>query len=163
MEANATRCLLQTMHQRFGLGRCICQKRYIICVVSVRNRLYVKWSASCLFSVKPFSFIRTINFLSYSVLAYYEQIWGNFFQIVFASIPDCYKKYCTRLFQEILNKFWKPHLTKQQLYGHLPPISKTIQIRRTKHAEHCWRSKDELISDVLLWTSSNRHVSVGRQ
>ena len=38
---------------------------------------------------------------------------------------------------------------KQQLYGHLPPISKMIQIRWTRHAGHCWRSKDELIGDVL--------------
>ena len=43
-----------------------------------------------------------------------------------------------------------PH--KQQLYGHLPLITKTIQIRRTRHAGHCWRSRDELISDVLLCT-----------
>ena len=42
--------------------------------------------------------------------------------------------------------------TRLQLYGHLPPITKTIQVRRTRHAGHCWRSKDELISDVLLWT-----------
>ena len=28
----------------------------------------------------------------------------------------------------------------------------TIQARRTRHAGHCWRSKDELVSDVLLWT-----------
>ena len=40
------------------------------------------------------------------------------------------------------------HSTKQQLYGHIPPISKPTQISRTRHAEHCWRSKDELISDV---------------
>ena len=33
-----------------------------------------------------------------------------------------------------------------------PPSTKTIQVRRTRHAGHCWRSKDELISDVLLWT-----------
>ena len=37
-------------------------------------------------------------------------------------------------------------------YGHLPSITKTIQVRRTRHAGHCWRSRDELISDVLLWT-----------
>ena len=42
--------------------------------------------------------------------------------------------------------------TKHQLYGHLPPITKTIQFRRTRHAGHCWRSRVELISDVLLWT-----------
>ena len=34
----------------------------------------------------------------------------------------------------------------------LPPITKTIQVRRTRHAGHCWRSRDELISDVLPWT-----------
>ena len=39
-----------------------------------------------------------------------------------------------------------------QLYGHLPPIMKTIQVRWTRHAGHCWRSRDELISDVLQWT-----------
>ena len=44
------------------------------------------------------------------------------------------------------------HPTKHQLYGHLPPITKTIQVRRTRHAGHCWRSWNELISDILLWT-----------
>ena len=47
------------------------------------------------------------------------------------------------------------HPTKQHLYGHLTPITKTIQVRRTRHAGHCWRSKDKLISDVLLWTPSH--------
>ena len=42
--------------------------------------------------------------------------------------------------------------TPQKLYGHLPPITKTIKVRRTRHAGHSWRSRDELISDVLLWT-----------
>ena len=50
----------------------------------------------------------------------------------------------------ILNKSWRQHLTRHQLYGHLPSITKTIQVRRTIHAGHCWRSRDELISDVLL-------------
>ena len=58
----------------------------------------------------------------------------------------------TRMLQTILNKSWRQHSTKHQLYGHLPPITKTIQVRRTRHAGHCWRSRDELISDVLLWT-----------
>ena len=51
-----------------------------------------------------------------------------------------------------MNKSWQHHPTKHQLYGHLPPITKTIQVRRTRHAGHCWRSRGELISDVLLWT-----------
>ena len=44
----------------------------------------------------------------------------------------------------------------------LPPITKTIQVRRTRHAGHCWRSKDELISDVLLWTPTYGRAKAGR-
>ena len=56
----------------------------------------------------------------------------------------------TRMLRAVLNKSWKRHHTEKQLYGHLPPILKTIQVRRTTHAKHCWRSKNEFISDVLL-------------
>ena len=38
------------------------------------------------------------------------------------------------------------------IYGHLPSITKTIQVRQTWYAGHCWRSRDELVRDVLLWT-----------
>ena len=58
----------------------------------------------------------------------------------------------TRMLRAILNKSWRQHPTRHQLYGHLPPFTKAIQARRTRHAGHCWRNKDELISDVLLWT-----------
>ena len=69
---------------------------------------------------------------------------------------------CIRMLQTILNKSLKHHPTKQQLYGHLPPIFKTIQIRWPRHIEHCWRSKDKLISDIFLWTSSHKHANVGQ-
>ena len=58
----------------------------------------------------------------------------------------------TRMLRAILNRSWWQHPTRHQLYGHLPPIMKTIQVRRTRHAGHCRRNRDELISDVLLWT-----------
>ena len=58
----------------------------------------------------------------------------------------------TRMLWAILNKSGRQHPTRHQLYGHLTPITKTIQARRTRHVGHCWRSRDELISDVLLWT-----------
>ena len=29
------------------------------------------------------------------------------------------------------------------------------KLSRTRHAGHCWRSRDELINDVLLWTPSH--------
>ena len=68
----------------------------------------------------------------------------------------------TRMLRAILNKSWRQHPTKQQLYGHLPPITKTIQVRRTRHAGHCWRSRDGLISDILLWTPSHGRAKAGR-
>ena len=56
------------------------------------------------------------------------------------------------MLRAIWNKSWRQHPTRHQQYGHLPPITKTIQVRRTRHAGHCWRSRDKLIRDVLLWT-----------
>ena len=34
----------------------------------------------------------------------------------------------TRMLRAILNKSWRQHPTKQQLYSHQPPITKTIQV-----------------------------------
>ena len=52
--------------------------------------------------------------------------------------------------------------TRHQLYGHLSPITKTIQVRRTGHAGHCWGSRDELINDVLQWTPTYGRAKAGR-
>ena len=68
----------------------------------------------------------------------------------------------TRILRAIMNKSWRQHPTKHQLYGHLPPIMKTIQVRRTRHAGHCWRSRNELISDVLLWIPIYGRAKAGR-
>ena len=68
----------------------------------------------------------------------------------------------TRMRRAILNKSWRQHLTRHQLYGHLPPITKTIQAGRTRYAGHCWRRRNELISDVLLWTPTYGRAKAGR-
>ena len=68
----------------------------------------------------------------------------------------------TRMLQTILNKSWQQHPTRHQLYGHLPPITKIIQVRRTRHAGRCWRSRDELIRDVFLWTPTHDRAKAGR-
>ena len=67
----------------------------------------------------------------------------------------------TRMLQVILNKSWRQHPTKQQLYGHLPPMMKTIQVRQIRHAGHFWRSREKLISDVLPWTPSHEQAKAG--
>ena len=66
----------------------------------------------------------------------------------------------TRILRAIVNKSWRQHTTRHQLYGHLPSITNTIHVRRTRHAGHCWRSKVELISDVLLWTPTYGQAKV---
>ena len=68
----------------------------------------------------------------------------------------------TRMMRAILNKSWRQHPTKRQLCSHLLPITKTIQVRRTKHAGHRRKSKDELISDILRWTHSHGRAKAGR-
>ena len=68
----------------------------------------------------------------------------------------------TRMLRAILNKSWRQHPTRYQLYGHLPPITKTIHVRRTRRAGHCWRSRDELINDVLLWTPTCGRKKAGQ-
>ena len=59
------------------------------------------------------------------------------------------------MLRAILNKSWRQHPIRHQLYGHLPP-------RRTKHVGRCWRSRDELIHDVLLWTPTHGRAKAGR-
>ena len=39
---------------------------------------------------------------------------------------------------------------------------KTTQVRRTRHAGHCWRNRDELIRDVLLRTPTHGRAKAGR-
>ena len=66
------------------------------------------------------------------------------------------------MLRAILNKSWRQHPTRHQLYGHLPPVTKTIQVRRTRYAGHCWRSRDELKGDVLLSTHTYGRAKAGR-
>ena len=63
----------------------------------------------------------------------------------------------TGMLRAILNKSWRQHPTRHQLYGHLTPITKSIQVRRTRHAGPCWRSRDK-----LLWTPTYGRAKAGR-
>ena len=104
-----------------------------------------------------------------------DKMWRSFFQAAVVSILlygcatwtltkrlEKLDSNYTRMLRAILNKSWRQHLIRHHLYGHLPPITKTIHVRRTRHAGHCWRSKDELISDVLLWTPTYGRAKAGR-
>ena len=62
----------------------------------------------------------------------------------------------TRILRAILNKSWRKHPTRHQLYGHLPPITKTIQIRQTRHAgrahKWCTPTYDRAKAERPAWT-----------
>ena len=68
----------------------------------------------------------------------------------------------TKMLRAILNKSWQHQPTEQQLYDHLPPITKTIQVRRTRLAGQGMKIGDEFISDILLWTPSHLRAKAGR-
>ena len=97
-----------------------------------------------------------ICFLFFSLIFFL----GFFFTLT-KRLKKLYSNY-TRMLRAILNKSWRQHPTRHQLYGQLPPITKAIQVRRTRLAGHCQRSKDELISDVLLWTPTYGQAKAGR-
>ena len=77
------------------------------------------------------------------------------------TLTKCMKKKLdtnyTRMLRAILNKSWRQHL---QISSYTT-IIKTMQIRWTRHVEHCWRSKDELISNTLLWIPSHGRAKAG--
>ena len=68
----------------------------------------------------------------------------------------------TRMLRAALDVSWKDHPTNKFLYGPLPPLMQTICERRLRFAGHCWRAKQELISDVLFWQPRHGKRKRGR-
>ena len=61
----------------------------------------------------------------------------------------------TRMLGAVFNKSKKFQPKKQLLYGHLPLILQTMEIRRIKHTGHSSWSKSEIISNVILRTQTH--------
>ena len=100
--------------------------------------------------------IKCTELFNVGVLFWLVGLYGISTLVGYLKPKECY------MLRAILNKSWWQHPTRHQLYGHLPPITKTIQVRQTRHAGHCWRSKDKLIRDVLLWTPTHGRAKAGR-
>ena len=66
--------------------------------------------------------ITELNELIYAGVAVWMHYW---------TLTKCMEKMLdgnyTKISRAILNKSWRRHSTKQQLYSHLPPITKTIK------------------------------------
>ena len=96
------------------------------------NRLSIIWKSDLTDKMKRSFFQAAVT----SILLYGCTTWTLTKQLE----KKLYGNY-TRMLRAILNKSWQQHPTRHQLYGHLPPITKTIQVRRTRHAGHCWSAK----------------------
>ena len=113
------------------------------------------WAIGCISVIDLFDEIKRILSKLWSCPSYYMDTPRR----------RCLRKSLTamhKMLWSLLNKSFKQPPTKQQLYGHLPPISKTIKVQR----KTCWtliESKDKPMSDFFHWTPTHGRVSVGTQ
>ena len=68
----------------------------------------------------------------------------------------------TRILRAILNISWKEHPTKIRFYVNILPLTHIIRIRRTSFVGHRYRSEEEIIKEVLLWTPNHGTTQLGR-
>ena len=67
----------------------------------------------------------------------------------------------TRLLRAALNVKWQSHTTNQILYDNLPKVTSTIQQMRL-FCGRCWCSKDEVVSQVMMWEQNHGKRPKGR-
>ena len=60
----------------------------------------------------------------------------------------------------IVNKSWGQHPIKQKLYGHLPPIKKTIQIRQARRADTVGKLRT---NSKAMYSYGTLHMNEQRQ
>ena len=92
-----------------------------------------------------------------SVLLYGSTTWTHTKQQE-AALDGTY----TRMLRAILNISWKEHPIKNRLCLKHSSITTTIKERRLWQTGHSWRSKHELVSDVILWQPPYGKASCGR-
>ena len=85
-----------------------------------------------------------------------KKVQNYFFSIKHLYLEKKQDRDYSRMLGAVLNKFWKQHPAKQQLYYFLPSISQAIQVRWTRHIIYGWRSrlnhKRYCSADSLTWT-----------
>ena len=64
--------------------------------------------------------------------------------------------------QECFVFFWTNSRSNTPCTATYLPSHKTIQVRPTRHAGYCWRSKDKHISDIFQRTPTYACASIGR-
>ena len=71
-----------------------------------------------------------------------------------------------KMIMYVLNKSWRQHPTKKELYGNILPLSELIKEIRIIFAGYCFRSRGEIVSNIVLWKLEFRRriirLSAGR-
>ena len=79
------------------------------------------------------------------------------------AVVNGWRKSSTAITQECCEQYWtSPGGNTPQSTNYTATYLPSRKLRQTRHAGHCWRSRDELISDVLLWTPTYCRAKPGR-
>lgn len=121
---------------------------------SACHKLNKIWQSKLSNKIKIRLFTATVE----SVLLYGSEAW-TFDKSLQKRVDGCY----TRMLRMALNVTWRQHLTNEQLYGDLPPVSTKIRQRRLRLAGHCMRHPEEIASNFILWQPKFGRVNRGRR
>ena len=69
---------------------------------------------------------------------------------------------CSKMLRMVKIVAWWQSIKNEVLYAGLPRISTTIRERRLRFSGHCWRSKNEVVNDLVLWDRSMAKKERGR-
>ena len=63
----------------------------------------------------------------------------------------------------VKNVTFRQRIANEVLYAGLPRISTSIRERLLRFSRHCWRGKNDVVSDLALWEPKHGKRSVGGQ
>ncbi len=106
------------------------------------NKLNKIWKSNLSNAIK----VKTFKTLVEPILLYGSETW-TMTKTMLKSLDGCY----TNLLKRVQNLDWRSHPSLLQIYNGLPRISNVLTSRMLAFAGHCFRSKHEVISDLLLW------------
>ena len=121
---------------------------------SACHKLKKVWSSKLQKEIKKRLFLATVD----SVLLYGAVTW-TLTKALEKQLDGCY----TYMLRMAFNVSCKEHMSNEERYGDLPPVTWKIQQRRLKLAGHCWRHKEEVASSLVLWEPLEGARKRGRQ
>ena len=104
------------------------------------NKLHNIWQSNISRKTKLAFFRACIE----SILLYGSETWT-----MKKDLQDRLDGTYTRLLMRVQNISWREHKSKTEIYNGVPQVSSILAQRRARFAGHCYRAKDQIISDVI--------------